>query len=286
MTDVNAAEGTEEATQEVVQPQAEVEANPSSDSAQEVSVENTDTSLNESDTADSKDAGWYEEQLKQKNAENKRRREKQKELKADNERLAKKLEELESQTPTLDDVNGDHDRLEMARQVHAAKLANVSLQKEDTDTQLQDVVDPISAQYQTHLDKANEQYLGKLDSYFSSGGTVKPEVFKEKAAIVNEVLKDRDPMEQAKIIEELARVNNTAEAVLNLADNVQLRYAIANGSMYEALSAIHKAENKPRTASNAPPPVDEVNGSGGIPPTKDPSDMSMSEYKAYRASMK
>lgn len=284
MSDVNATDGAVEATEEAVQPQAEAETQPSSAEVESAAAEEQATSLNEAET-DSKPVEYYEEELKKRNAENKRRREKQKELQAENERLTKRLEELQNSVPTLDDVGGDYDLLQLRQQEYIAKKAALEVRKEDSEFALQEYVDPVQEQYKAALDQANEKYLGKLQGYFEGGGKVAPETFKQKVAVVNEALVARSPSEQAILIDIISQVD-TAEAMLNLADDAALRYQIANGSVIEAIDAIRKAEVKPRKVSNAPSPVPDVEGAGGIPPNKDPSQMSMSEYNAWKAKQK
>lgn len=271
-----ASDGAIEA-QEPVQTQENQEVVSESIPAQVDSVENTD-SLNTEEEAVN-----YEELLKQSNAENARRRDKQKALKAENERLAQRLKEMEERTPTLDSVGGDYDRYEAEKQKHLAKIAYAELQKEESDYKLQEVTDPVTEQAQLELGKANEVFHNKLNEYFTNGGTVAVDTINQKAAVVNEAIIQRPLHEQALLIQELGRVN-AAEAMLRLADDAALRYQIVNGSMFEALNAIHKAETRPKKISNAPEPVPEVDGGGGIPPSGDPTKAkTLSEYRALKA---
>lgn len=280
MTESTDAAITAEVKQETVQSQAEAET-PVAEGGAESPVENND-SLNNVDNASEKTAEQYEEELKKRNAESKRRREQAKELKAENERLAKRLEEMAAKLPTQEQFE-DFDSYEAEKQKHLAKIAYAELQKEESDYKLQEYSDPVQEQAAEQLTAANHAYINKLDKYFQEGGTVRQEVFVEKAAVVNEALLARPLHEQAIIVQELASVD-TPNAMLNLAENAALRYAIATGSLGEALIAVHKSATKQKTVSKAPDPVPDIEGGSGIPPAGDLSKAkTMSEYRALKA---
>jgi hypothetical protein len=284
MDNAEAASGGAIEAQEPVQAQETQQAVTESIPAQVDSAENTD-SLN-TETESTKSAEEYEQLIKQKDAENARRRRKNEEQAEFSKRQARRIEELEANFPTLESVNGDYDRLDIQKQKHIAKIAYAESLKEESDYKLLEAADPIAEQSMLELEKANEVFHGKLNEYFTNGGTVTANVLNQKAAVVNEAIVQRSASEQALLIKELGSVN-AAEVMLNLADNAALRYQIAHGTVFEALNAIHKAETRPKKISNAPEPVPEVDGGGGIPPSGDPSKAkTLSEYKASKARRK
>lgn len=77
-----------------------------------------------------------------------------------------------------------------------------------------------------------------------------------------------------------------ADVLYHLGQNRTLAAQIAKLSPVEAARAIGRieaslAQPKPRTETNAPPPISPVRGSGGA--TRDPSRMNPAEYAAWRA---
>ncbi len=209
--------------------------------------------------APEKDEAWYRERNKQLTAEAARKSDKIKQEREKVKSLEARLEKLQQSVPTLESVGGDYDKLAAAQQDHRLrtilaeeKLSDVSLSSEGVRN------DGLEA-----VQKANEAYVQSIQGYFGGENAVNPQAYQSKEAVFNEALLGRSEHEQAMIINELAKMPNAPEVIMNVADNPEALYKLrTEPSMFQIGSVLNNAK-QPRATSAAPPPVPDVDGKTG-----------------------
>jgi len=257
MSEVQAGEGAE--VEQKVAPEADSQSSTITPEADSTSNDTTekDVAIESPEGSPQKDADWYEAQIKNLKAESARKRDKIKTEREKREKAEARLKELEESRPKQDDF-GDYDAYQRADQEHALKrvLAEERLRETSEVVETPQPADPIQ--------QANEAYVEVVKGYFGKEGAVSQAAYQNKEAIFNDALMNRTPDEQATIIRELARMDNAAEVVMNVADNPQALYELATEpSLFRVASALQSAKPAVRQSVDAPPPVPEVDGSTG-----------------------
>ena len=201
-----------------------------------------------------KDNAYYEKQIKQLKAEAARKSDK---VNAEREKRRKaeaRLEELERSKPTLDMYGGDYDRLQKAESEYALRKVMAEERLLEVEHEAHD------APSLEAVHKANESYVARVSGYLSGEGAVSPQAYQAKEAKFNDALMQRPPDEQAFIIRELASMANTAEVVMNVADDVQKLYELATETSMFKIGGILSGARQPRKVSDPPPPIPDING--------------------------
>lgn len=273
MTDATDAVETAEIE---AQPLETAQATPEGAESSDQRAEETTSLKTDSDSQTEKDSGWYEKELIKRNAEGKRKKEKIRELTEKLERANAKLEEATQAKPTRESVE-DEDEYQARLAEHAASVAVAKSRAED----IQWEVERDTQQTESNeLTNANEVYKQNVESYLAKPDAVSPQAFLAKQQVVNDALLERSPVQQAEIISELNSLGaESANVLMNIADNPEARYILATGSLREALSVIDKCKEVKKKTSDAPAPVPELGGTA----SKVSGDYDLSTFEGIQA---
>jgi len=265
MSEEQVTDGALSETQEPVQAQEQA-GQPSSTEVESVAVESNDSLNNVPQEASKgstqeKTSEWYESELAKRNAENKRRREKQEKSDLELKRAQERIKELESSAPKREDYD-DLDVYERDTRRHDTKVAYAEERALDLESGA--VVSQEDNRLQDALSQANESYSSAVKDYFNSPDAVSVDAYAKKQARFNESLLSRSLDEQKLIINELAAMGkDAAEVVMNIADDSQLLYELQTAKTpLQAANVLLRAE-KPKKTTEAPAPTPEIGGDAG-----------------------
>jgi hypothetical protein len=202
------------------------------------------------------------------------RREREEAREAEISRLAKENERLRQRAsglkqPKPDQFNSDAE--------YWAAMAAYNVRRADT----QEAAERINSEYRD-VESGDQETLGAQMDDFLSEGTTKYKDFADK---VKRLPKDGGPMISPIMAEALIESDMGIDVAYYLASNTAEAAKIAKLPPVAQARAIWELEGKVQdqrkpAMSKAPPPVKPVRGSSGN--TKPVSEMSMSEYAAYR----
>ncbi len=163
----------------------------------------------------------------------------------------------------------------------AAKTA-WEVRKMDAQERAEDIKETVTATQETDR-KLTQERQALIQQHWTESFDAAVQVYADFEKVVTQpgLFPQGNPL--ADIIKTSERAGDVAYAV---ATDRRLHDALLTMSPVEQARAIGRIEAslhapKPRTETQAPPPIAPVKGSGGAP-TKDPAKMSYAEFKAYR----
>lgn len=189
----------------------------------------------------------------------------------------RKLEELQNKQPpkqetsvpkpTLESVGYDESKYAEAMETYLAAQIDAKVESKLT-----------AKEQESASRKAQEDYSRKRDDFFSKGLAI--------ADDFADVISDESLPVTTAMVDALFSVEKGPEILYHLANNTAELYRIAELSPFAQAVEIGRLEArfsmpKPKTSSNAPPPVKPITA-GGETATKDPDQMTTKQWLAWR----